>query len=659
MRNALFPKLAFSNLKKQYRIYIPYMLACIGSIMMFYNFCHLTFDAATGYGNLAFVMSLGVVVIGLFSVIFLFYTNSFIIKRRTKEFGLYNILGMEKKHIARIVSLECLYTSLSSLILGLGLGILLNKLMLLALRKLLHFDVQYGFTISPISIVITLVLFAGIFALTLVRNLYQIARAKPIDLLQSGNVGEKEPKTKWIMAVLGVICLGIGYYISLTTQSPIAAIALFFLAVILVIIGTYLLFTAGSIAALKLLRKNKRYYYQTRHFTTISGMLYRMKQNAAGLASICILSTMVLVMLSSTTSLYFGMEDALRTRYPRNIVFTARSISDENVKHVDEAVVQVGKEFDTPVKDPVTYRSAFIVTEMNKGHLTPADRESFTYTTRTTIIELMLLKDYERMSGNTATLSDNECLLYKAQGENPVNPLWFGDTAVSIQRELDDLLVESPVSAMLVNHYYVIVSNEQVAQALYTKLSPDGTTFANGRDYYYGFDVRGDEQTQLVIASRLRELIQVYRVDNFTVETVAGSREDFLTLYGGLFFLGIFLGLLFIMATVLIIYYKQISEGYDDRERFQIMQKVGMSKQEVRHTIKSQVLTVFFLPLITAAIHIAASFPFVSKMLMALNLNNIPLFGLCTIGAMLLFAVLYTAVYLITARSYYKIVEAK
>ncbi|MFR8546962.1 MAG: ABC transporter permease, partial [[Clostridium] scindens] len=323
MNSSVYGKLAVTNLKNNRKTYIPYMLTAILTVMMFYIIDALSRNKSVGDGNLRLCLSWATVVIIVFAVIFLFYTNSFLIKRRKKEIGVYNILGMGKRHIARMLTIETLIIAVISIVVGLVAGIIFSKLMFLALLKVIHYDVNMVFELSVRALLNTLLLFTVIFAMTLIYNLLQIRLSNPVELLRGGSQGEKEPKTKWLLTIFGVVAIGIGYYIAITTESPLTAITLFFLAVICVIIGTYALFTAGSIALLKLLRKNKNYYYKTSHFTSISGMIYRMKQNAVGLANICILSTMVLVMISTTISLYTGMNDVLETRFPTE--FEARN----------------------------------------------------------------------------------------------------------------------------------------------------------------------------------------------------------------------------------------------------------------------------------------------------------------------------------------------
>ncbi|HCX62731.1 MAG TPA: cell division protein FtsX, partial [Clostridiales bacterium] len=389
MNKFFYPKLAVNNIKKNSKTYIPYMLTCIGTIMMFYNICFLVvakdIEIVQDSGSLRQVMLLGAMVIGIFSLIFLFYTNSFLIKKRKKEFGLFNILGMEKKHISKIIFFETLITSSITLIVGILSGILLSKLIILFLFKILSFNATFGFEISPTAIFASLCLFGSINVINFIFNITQVHLSKPVELLKGGNVGEREPKTKWLLTIVGALCLGTGYYIAVVTESPLAALNLFFVAVMLVIVGTYCLFTAGSIAVLKRLRKNKKYYYKPNHFVSVSGMIYRMKQNAAGLSNICILSTMVIVMISSTISLYTGMEDILKIQYPKDIIISAYEISDEEAKTLNEIINQQTSAAYIEQKDVIYYRSTELLAIQEGTYFKPVENQFDTMDSISTI----------------------------------------------------------------------------------------------------------------------------------------------------------------------------------------------------------------------------------------------------------------------------------
>lgn len=658
MSKFFYPKLALTNINKQRKTYIPYILTCICTIAMFYIMHFMSGNPGlkemSGGDSLMQILFLGNIVIAIFSVIFLFYTNSFLIKRRKKEFGLFNILGMEKKHIARVVIWETFFVTVISMITGLVSGMVMSKLMFLLLNNILRFEVPLTHFVSVKSIGMTLVLFLGIFTLSLLNNLRYIHLAKPIELLRGGQVGEKEPKTKWILVFIGVATLSSGYYIALVTESPIAALNKFFFAVLLVIIGTYALFTAGTIALLKLLRKNKTYYYQTKHFISVSGMIYRMKQNAVGLANICILSTMVLVMLSTTVSLYIGMEDLLKNRFPKEIDISARNLTEEQTQTVEKMVQEEAGKYQIKLKNQMSYRSAMFPTQ-RVGNTFKTDRTTKKSISNITMIELLPLDEYNQLENLSATLKDNEVLLYTFRGDPVKKNITIAGHEFQIKEQLKDLSINGDASAMMTDSYLVVVKDVKTIKALYPVGEWNAVEWKD-LSFYYGFDAEGSPENEIALTKALSQKLNQLSIDG-SAEGREESRESFYSLYGGLFFLGLFLGTLFIMATVLIMYYKQISEGYDDKERFSIMQKVGLSKDEIKKSIMSQVLIVFFLPLVSAVIHIAFAFKVITKLLALLNLTNIGLFVLCTAATILIFAAFYALVYTLTAREYYKIVS--
>jgi len=607
----------------------------------------------SGGPQLRTLLTMGTFIIGMFSVIFLFYTNSFLIKRRKKEFGLFNILGMEKKHISKVMLWESFFTAVISLVAGLLSGIIISKLMFLLLLNIVQFDVTLNYLVSMQSLIGTTILFIAIFVLTLLNNLRHIHLAKPIELLKGGQVGEKEPKTKWILVIVGIITLSIGYYIALVTESPLAAMSKFFTAVLLVIIGTYALFIAGTIALLKLLRKNKKFYYQTKHFIGVSGMIYRMKQNAVGLSNICILSTAVLVMLSTTVSLYIGMEDLLKNRFPKEIAVTVDNVSAEQTNTIESIIKDEAKKHDITIKDALFYRYlSFPVVQ--KGSSFIADRSSLNTPADLTMITLIPLNDYNQMEKRSVTLNEGEVLLFNFRGEQIEDKITLNETSLKVKEQIEDMTIDGKSSALIVDSIFLIVKDE-MAMELFPAEELNKTNTKN-LSFYYGFDAEGESNQEIALTKSLQKTLKDEGFEAFS-EGAEESRESFFSLYGGLFFLGIFLGALFIMATVLIIFYKQISEGYDDKERFEIMQKVGLSKIEIKKAIKSQVLLVFFLPLVTAVVHIAFAFKVITKLLALLNLTNISLFAICTAGTILIFAVFYGIIYALTAREYYKIVS--
>lgn len=618
--------------------------------------CFLTFNPGTTHQNVSTILSLGIIIIAIFSVIILFYSNSFVIKRRKKEFGIINILGMDKKQIAFVLFLETIFFSILSIASGLALGILFSKLSTLLLQKILHFNVSYGFTVSYKAVFDTVLLFLMIFLLTLLFNLAQIRLSKPVELLRGSNVGEKEPKTKWIMALLGVISLGSGYYISLTTKKPLEAMNIFFIAVILVIIGTYFIFIAGSIALLKTLRKNKRYYYKTNHFTAVSGMIYRMKQNAAGLASICILSTMVLVVVSTTLSLYVGVEDVLNNRFPSDISveFSYADKNSTSCSEILETTKEAVKNDGRTISNLKSYNYFSFVASKNSNDIEPTNKNTLSLDNASYII-VMTESGYNNLTGKDLALSDDGIAYFSEKNLEGTVTLAGKDYKVQQRLETKPFTTEYG-SSISMDTYFIIVQNDSAFDDIF---DASNAAYKNTYDFEITFDLDGTDEQKIDSLKTISNDINKLNPDGeIYIDCKQAAKSDFYEIYGSLFFLGIFLGILFLMATVLIIFYKQISEGYDDAQRFLIMQKVGMSKKEVKQSINSQVLTVFFIPIVMAVIHIAFAFPIITKLLKVLHLTNTPLFALCTAISVLVFSAIYMLVYFLTSKEYYRIVSA-
>lgn len=650
-------KLAFTNLKGNRRVYLPYLLSSVGIIMMFYSINALGqgIDQGALYGGttVASMMGLGVFVIGLFAVLFLFYTNSFIIKRRKKELGLYNILGMEKRHIAHILFRETLLIAVCSLALGLGLGIVFSRVLFWLLGLLLGTNLAVAFVIPVSAITSTLGLFGLIFLLTLCYNLLQVKLSKPIELLHGGETGEREPRAHWFLAVLGALLLGTGYTMAVTIQDPLSALVFFFVAVILVILGTYLLFITGITAMLKLLKKNKRFYYKTNHFTALSGMLFRMKQNAAGLASICVLFTALLVTVSTTFSLYTSMDGLLRARYPRNVLVSVCDANQEAKDMVRSAVNQKSQELGLALENVVD-REGWNITTARVGNTLHTQEVSLE---TCAVVNIFTQSEFERFSGQQVDLAENQVLLF-----DPANTFPGGDTLNIDDKTYeivpsDYVMPEASTLAQIYEMYYLVVRDETVVESI---LAPSGSDIFPV--YSYDFDVAGGDPADIAALSEALGTVDFsgpgVEYKTLLFEDSATSRQSFIELYGGLFFLGLFLGVLFLLGTALIIYYKQVSEGYDDARRFNIMQKVGMSHREVKQSIHSQILLVFFLPLLTAVLHLAFAFPMLQKILLVMGLNNFPLILCSTLGCVGVFVVAYLVIYALTARTYYNIVES-
>lgn len=667
MNKSFYPKLAVSNIVKNRKIYFPYILTCIFTVMMFYMMSSIKYnknlDKVYGADNLVILLQIAIFVTALFSIIFLFYTNSFLIKRRKKEIGLYNILGMEKRHIGKMMFYETLIIAVVSLSVGLLLGILLSKMMFLFLLKLISFDVILGFDIPIRSVISSLVLFGGIFLITYLYNLAKIHLTKPIELLHGGEIGEKEPKTKIILTLIGLATTGWGYWFALTVESPLSAMNYFFVAVIAVIIGTYALFTAGSIAVLKLLRKNKNFYYNTKHFTSVSGMLYRMKQNAVGLANICILSTMVLIMFSTTVSLYAGIEDSIEISYPSDIAIQTSIDSIDKTEAINQEINRVVSDSNIEIENYVSFHTLQLVCELNDKNNCIIQSKNINGLSidNLKMCVIIPLEEFNKTNNTNYQLNENEVIMYSKGSLNNFNDdIIFSNGQKSLRFEVKDKLHKiskyhnSTYERIL--DYYVVVVNSMDKFSEINEMAQVSNSNIKQISYGVFFNSKSDkagcvELTNYLTRNASIEGAIIYADNKFE------SRDDFYGMYGGFFFIGIFLGLLFLMATVLIIYYKQISEGFEDKERFEIMQKVGISRADVKKTIRSQVLMVFFLPLVVTGIHIAVSYRIIAKMLLLLGLANTGLFILCTIGAMLIFCLVYGIVFTITARSYYKIVS--
>lgn len=581
-------------------------------------------------------------VIIVFAVIFLFYTNSFLIKRRKKEIGVYNILGMGKRHIARMMAVETILTAGISILGGLVFGIIFGKLMYLLLLKILHNSVDMQFSVNGTAIVQTVILFAGIFLLTYLYNILQIQLVNPVELLHGGNQGEKEPKSRWLLVIVGVAALGNGYWIALTTEAPLEALLKFFVAVVCVIIGTYALFIAGSIVVLKILRKNKAYYYNPKHFTSVSGMIYRMKQNGAGLANICVLSTMVLVMVSTTVSLYAGMEDILDLRFPRDVSIVCNEADTNNEETLQRLIKEQCEKAGVKITDRVRYRYGSMNAVLKGNNLEKVEQyypdNHFYY------VEMITQEEYNRIEKQNVSLKEQEILTYTTNGKCGKKQINIAGQNYQVKKELSEMTSQPKSTAEMYKTLYIVFANAEQIERI------------ESFSYADKFNLKGDDGKQKEALEQIQNEFYEKFPDG-TMESRMLSRSSFYKLYGGLFFIGIYLGSMFIMATVLIIYYKQISEGYDDRERYQIMQKVGMSKKEVKRSIRSQVLSVFFLPLVVAVIHVAVAFKVMTKILGVLNFTNVSLFAVCTIITIAVFAVFYIIVYSITAKEYYRIVN--
>lgn len=541
---SLYTRLAWDGIRKNKQLYLPYLLTCVGMVTLYYMMSELCgsplLDSMRGGTSSRLVLGLGTWVIAIFSALFLFYTNSFLVRRRQREFGLYHVLGLGKRHIALLCAIETLLTAAIALATGLVIGIGLSFAVELGLRASIRAEVDFAFRVSGAVVAKTVLVYLAIFLLILLSTLVKVGRGTAVSLLRSESCGEKPPRANVLVAVLGAVLLVVAYGMAVSIQEPLQAMLLFFVAVILVILGTYLLFIAGSVALCRALQKNKSYYYQSRHFVSVSSMTYRMKRNGAGLASICILATMVLVMLSSSACLYFGAEDSLNVTYPHEFSLTVWARDAEALPKLEAVLDAAGAPYG---------------------------------------VEIWRRGEVE---------------------QNGEEVIWSGQFDTGLSREQQ------------------LALGGAIGEAL------------NDPDTTQGF-------------SR-----------SFRAE----AADEFYGTYGSLFFIGIVLSVLFICAAVLIIYYKQLCEGYEDQPRFAIMQKVGMTAPDIRRSVNSQLLTVFFLPLAGAALHMAFAFPMIRRVLLVFSLNNTALFVATALISLAVLSVVYTLVYRATSNAYYRIVKS-
>ena len=676
MNRGFYPRLAWTGMKQNRRLYLPYLLTCTGVTAMFYILMGLSVSSVlpqmSGGRSTALIMSLGSVVIAFFALIFLFYTHSFLIRRRSREFGLYNVLGMGKGNIARILLWETLLTYAGTTVVGLALGVALSKLAELGLMNLLRSQISYTFTVNIKSLLVTLVLFAAVHGLIFLHALWQLHRVSAVALLHSESVGEKPPRARWLLAVLGLALLGGAYWLAVSIREPLEALLWFFAAVLMVIAGTYLLFISGSVALCRALQKNPRYYYRPSHFVSVSSMAYRMKRNGAGLASICVLATMVLVMLSSTTCLYFGQEDAVNARYPHDIAVTVygdehlmdKTELEELRQGVESAVFNFGGE----ASNVAEYREVSLSGLLDGGNLIVDAAGAYAMdSTHVIQVHFVPLEEYNAVTGQSLTLEDGQVYVAALRMDFNADTLSVdgGMTRHVMKREITPL--DGAAVADITPSLTVVVKDfERFVPELQGYLS-DKYGWYPSAYWNYGFDTDLPEDQQANtddVTLNLTDALYAHlsRVSSdwgvgVSVESKAGNRADFYGTYGGLFFLGIMLSVVFLLAAVSIIYYKQICEGYEDQSRFDIMQKVGMTKRDIRRSINSQLLTVFFLPMALSGVHLCFAFPFIHKLLLLFNLSNTPLLIGTTVVSYVAFALLYTLAYKLTSNAYYHIVS--
>ena len=672
----LYARLAWTGMRKNRRLYLPYLLSCAGMVLMFYILMGLSGSEVLGHmsggTSSAIILRLGTVVIAVFALIFLFYTHSFLIRRREREFGLYNVLGMGKGNIARILLWETVITYGLTTGTGLLLGVVLYKLAELGMVRLLQVPVTYTLTVSVSSLLAAAALFAVIHTLILLNSLRQLHGVSAVALLRSESVGEKPPKAQWVLTAAGMVLLGAAYALSLSIKEPLAALLWFFAAVIMVILATYLLFISGSVTLCRGLQRNKKYYYRPQHFVSVASMTYRMKRNGAGLASVCILATMVLVMISSTTCLYVGQEDAVNARYPRDMDVTVYGRSDHPLDEAEAEQLRQGVEstvfnFGGQTSNVATYREISVSGLPDGGDLRLGNAGvSAADSTHVIHIYFVPLEEYNAVTGQSLTLEDGQVYVAALRTEFHSDTLSIdgGMTRHVMKREIP-ALVGAAVADITPSLTVVVPDFEQFVPELQSYLTNKYGWYPTAT-WHYAFDTDLPENQQGNIdgvTPNLKDALDDYLAGvssdwgvGVSVGSKAANRADFYGMYGGLFFLGIMLSIVFIFAAVAILYYKQLSEGYEDQSRFDIMQKVGMTKTDIRRSINSQLLTVFYLPLVLAGVHLCFAFPFIHKLLILFNLDNRGLLIGTTAVSFAVFAVLYAIVYKLTGNTYYRIV---
>lgn len=665
-----YSKFALNNLVKNKRFIVPYVLSTIFTIMSFYILSSLAFGdnlnkLPNGIEATKQVLSLGIIVIAIFSTIFLFYTYSFLVKRRVKEFGLYAVLGMTKKQIAKILMLETIFIAITTIVVGIGLGILFDKLMLLILLKLFSATVTFGFSITPIAVVFSVLLFGGIFFLLLLYTVIKIARLRIVALLKDENKGEKEPKARWILAIIGLALIGYGYYTAQTVQNPIKAIIVFFFAVIAVIIGTYLVFMAVSITVLKIMKNNKNFYYKPKNFISVSGLLYRMKRNAVGLANICILSTMVLVTMGSTSALYAGMEKSYNERFPRQLMVAGYNSTSDKLKEIENNAKTAAKEAGTEVEDMVSYSSLPMVGRLVEDKFNFESNVGVDLS-NVKMIVVLELKDYNKTANKNKTLESNEVLLHiDKKGNYNHNSISLNGSDYKIKEKLSEFPgAIGSTAANIIDTYYVVVKDEKEVTKLATKLTElsskelekRGISIESGTptlQNYAAFNIK-DTTKEAKVIENFKKLEEG---ESVSIEGKEENRLTFRGVFASFLFIGVFISLIFVTSQVVIMYYKQISEGYEDKGNFEIMRKVGITDKQIKQSIRSQVLLIFFSPLIIATLHTIVAYPFIEKILRLFLITDNSIFLQALAVTIVVFAIFYLIVYAITSKIYYRIIK--
>ncbi|MFD1672129.1 FtsX-like permease family protein [Agrilactobacillus yilanensis] len=655
-----FVKLAFQNLRKNKRAYLPFFISMIFLVAL-NTVAQLIItnpDMAKlpGGASAQMMFGLGGNIIIIFSVIFAIYTNSFLLKQRQREFGLYNVLGMGKRELYRLVFWENVFSYLMSIIAGLITGFVFGKLSFLILRKLLGAQSAFGFHVAGSVYLLVTVMFLIIYILLLLIDILRIRRTNPIELLHSDRSGEKEPKSRWLITIIGLLTLGTGYYWAVTIKTPLDAISLFFVAIVLVIIGTYCLFIAGSVTLLKFLKHRPNFYYKANHFISVSNMIYRMKQNAAGLASICILSTMVLVTMATTVSLYIGRADTVTSLYPYDLSIQVNEPgTTTSLKAVDKAIADAQDKYPNVKITEKNRVSVYEVpfTKKAQGYQTLDPNKS--YNADTINMQFITTQTYERLAKDKANISGHQVIAYPVRGSLPGRHFQINGTDLVVQRTIHSLpnfkQQRTPIDMIL------LVMPNQASIDKILKAAYPGQAASQAPTVKTFFDFKApNHKTRIAFKDTIKKDLAKTHTTAF-LESKDEYEETSNYITGGFLFLGIIFGIAFTLATALIIYYKQVSEGLDDKKRFEILQKVGMDRKAIKKVIHSQIMTVFFFPIIMAIIHLVFAFSFIKNLLLVFGLVNGDLILWTTIATVAIFVIIYFIVYQLTAKAYYKIVE--
>ena len=661
MKLSLYARLAAQNIRKSRRLYVPYLLSGVCMVMIFYVLSALTGDPAllsmSGGAQMAMLLSLGVIVMALFSALFLLYTSSFLMKQRGRELSLYNMLGMSKRHIVCIVFFETLFCAGICIGTGLALGVLSSKAFQLSLLRLMSSPVSPDFTVAPSLLGTTALTFLAIFLLIFLRGAVSVLRSNPVELMRKSRAGEKPPRANALKALLGIAMLAAGYVLALRVRNALSAFTMFFFAVLLVIGGTFQCFSSASVFFLRLLQSNKGYYYKPNHFISVSSMRYRMKRNGTSLAVICILSTMVLVILSSVTCLYAGTQDMLMTQYPRQIEITHKSDELPAADALSAPVEQALSDEGLTQENVISYRSFYIAGQLDGDNVLAERGGSITDIDSVISITVMPLADYNALCGTSYTLAPGEALatgslLHRLNGRVTV----FGSQTYTFAATDIPLPTDAQGDFDVVEALLLILPDEDAFIELYTVQQEAYGSTSSRISTTYAFDTALPDEETSALGSRLAKAMQDEGIDIYR-KVREDDRADYEGLTAGFLFLGIMLSDAFLCAAVLSMYYKQITEGYEDQARFDVMRKVGLSLRMIRQSINSQILTVFFLPLIVAGVHLAFAFPMLTKLLTVFGLFNTRLFVTTVLVSYGAFSLLYVLVYLITSRTYYRIVS--